>query len=148
MGVPKDNELPAQTESGNRKTLFLINDEAYIHKVVERNAIYNEEHYLLGNYFYTEEEATAKRDEILTRQKAYDEEMMKNQYKIEVGDTVQIINCDIEPRIPCIELLEIGKVTKVLEKGTLIVETTERSKNIGGWAANPDAVKLIKKEGK
>ena len=70
---PKITNYPHRPRVEIEKHYYLINDEAYIHKVVERNAIYNEEHYLLGNYFYTREEATAQRDEILRRQKVYDE---------------------------------------------------------------------------
>lgn len=55
------------------KYYFIMNDEGDIQKVFERNAEYNERHYLLGNYFYTREKTAARRDVILRRQKACDE---------------------------------------------------------------------------
>ena len=74
---PKITNYPYRPRVEIEKYYFIMNDEGDIQKVCERNAVYNERHYLLGNYFYTREKAIAKRDEILTRQKAYDEEMIK-----------------------------------------------------------------------
>lgn len=68
--------------------------------------------------------------------------------KIEVGDTVKIIDCDIPPRIFAkSELGKIGKVKDIDEVGDYLVETEYTKNNYNGeyWNVNPKGLKLIKK---
>lgn len=79
-----------RVEKGER--FCFIDYEGIIKYCDESNGDFEERLYLFGNYFHTESEAITKRNEILAKQKADDEEITKpkQEDKIEVGDTVKI----------------------------------------------------------